>query len=62
MERTQSSIGTCLVAVEHRVAEADQVNDGREEAASGPLVAVVHVGSVDELVVLVAAVVPEKYL
>ena len=49
-----------LEAVEHGVAEPDEVVDVGEEPAAGPLAAVVHVGRVAQPVVLVAHVIPDQ--
>ena len=48
-----------LEAVEHGVAEPDEVVHVGEESAAGPLAAVVHVGRVAQAVVLVAHVIPD---
>lgn len=41
-----------MVAEEYRISKADKISDGGQEAAAGPLVAVVHVGGVHQLVIL----------
>ena len=48
-----------LEAVEHGVAEPDEVVHVGEESAAGPLAAVVHVGRVAQPVLLVAHVIPD---
>ncbi len=54
------SLLTCLVAVEHGIAEADEVGDVGQEPSPSPLVAVVNVGRVHQFVVLVPRVEPEN--
>ena len=48
-----------LVAVEHGVAEPDEVVHVGDESAAGPLATVVHVRGVAEAVVLVAHIIPD---
>ena len=48
-----------LEAVEHRVAEPDEVVHVGDEPAAGPLAAVVHVRGVAEPVVLVAHIISD---
>ena len=51
-----------LEAVEHRVAEPDEVVHGGDESAAGPFATVVHVRGVAEAVVLVAHIIPDHKL